>query len=566
MSGLFENVVYSISRPINLKSGESASVEIARLEVFGKRVLVYDKKENEVNAIRSIHLVNNTDMVFAPGVITVVDNSRFVGQSLFTPMLPHDDSLIPYGEDSSVMIRKTTKDDCGIVSISPNLNSGKLMGVGIRYRKSKLTTYYLKNSSNTRSVDTFYIDHHACVDMGGYVITTTNNRIKSVTGFSRYELTLSPNEEIEFPIEEEVYYTDIHNTTSEIESKLANRTISTLITPELRNDLEKLILKSKFISSLRQAQSSGNINEEGLLFIQSRFLELDLEDEASINSVRSMLDDIDNRKKLLIEQTETQRQLQLHNKNIKSIEVNQSRLRENLDKLKGHENSSLVKRYLDDMNRDEDLILSTRKVVLDLEEKKERCDELIRDLESRIKGVGTNLVNFFLGVTSSLLISNSSAPIPASSSVGGPSHKRIDKEYLAISTSPMEGFTVEMDPFDRTIWTATMFNLPYPYSGGRWKISIKIPPDYPFRPPTVRFLTPIYHCNFSSDADIRLDILTDQWNPGLTISKVLDAIRMIVTQCDAQYAKNTPKGKLYLSNQTKYEIEAQEHTRLNASE
>jgi ubiquitin len=388
MSGLFENVVYSISRPVTLRTTESALVEIARLEVIGKRVLVYDKKENEVNALRAIHLVNNSNLVFAPGTITVVDNSRFVGQSAFAPMLPSDDSLIPYGEDSSVMIRKTVKKESNVVSVTPNTKFEKLIGLSIKYRRSILTTYHLKNSSNTRRVDAFYVDHHASVELGGYVITTSTNRIKSVVGFSRHELTLSPNEELEFPIEEEVYCTETHNGSSEIEAKLNDRTLAPFISVDLRSALEKQMLRAKFVVTLQQAKTSGVINEDGLIFIQSRFVDLNLED-ASL--MRTMLETIDQRKQLSLEQSEVQRQIQLNVKSIQSIETNQSRLRENLEKLKGHENSPLVKRYLDDMNRDEDSILSTRKVLLELEGRKERLDESGKVLEAKVKSIATDL-------------------------------------------------------------------------------------------------------------------------------------------------------------------------------
>jgi ubiquitin-large subunit ribosomal protein L40e len=387
MAGLFEDVVYSVSRPVTLKSNESALVVIARLAVTGKRVLVYDKKENEVNAIRAVHLVNNSQMVFAPGSITVVDNSRFVGQSSFTPMLPNDDSLIPYGEDSSVMIRKTVKRESSIVSVLENVKSDKLVGLTIKSRRSILTTYHLKNCSNERGVDAFYIDHHASVEMGGYVITTTTNRIKSVVGFSRHELALSPNEEVEFPIEEEVFCTEIFEGITEIEAKLSDQIIAPLIPRGLRAALEKLTVRTKFVVTLNQAKAYGTIADDGLAFIQSRFVELDLDDEA----MRVILKSIDSRKQLLLEQADIQRQIQGHTKSIHSIETNQSRLRENLEKLKGHESSPLVKRYLDDMNRDEDSILSTRKALLELEGRKETIEESAKSLEAKVKSLAIEM-------------------------------------------------------------------------------------------------------------------------------------------------------------------------------
>merc|ERR1711991_278808 len=142
MSGLSENVVYEIPTPVGLKSGESASVEIARLQLQGKRVLVYDPKENEVNASRFIHLTNDSDMILAPGNITVVDDDHFVGQSQFTPMIPGDDSLIHYGQDSTIMIRKLVSTYPDIQSIDQILDEGKVVGCKVVHKTVKKTTYH----------------------------------------------------------------------------------------------------------------------------------------------------------------------------------------------------------------------------------------------------------------------------------------------------------------------------------------------------------------------------------------------------------------------------------------
>lgn len=72
-----------------------------------------------------------------------------------------------------------------------------------------------------------------------------------------------------------------------------------------------------------------------------------------------------------------------------------------------------------------------------------------------------------------------------------------------------------------------------PYEGGSFRLEIHIPPEYPLKPPRVRFITPIYHPNIDSQGRICLDTLImppkGAWKPSLNICTVLTTIQALMS-------------------------------------
>jgi len=75
------------------------------------------------------------------------------------------------------------------------------------------------------------------------------------------------------------------------------------------------------------------------------------------------------------------------------------------------------------------------------------------------------------------------------------------------------------------LWNATIKGPEgSPYANQSFELSITFPQDYPFTPPTIRFITKIDHVYVSKDGLICIDILNDQWSPAQTLRTILLSI------------------------------------------
>jgi ubiquitin-protein ligase len=75
-----------------------------------------------------------------------------------------------------------------------------------------------------------------------------------------------------------------------------------------------------------------------------------------------------------------------------------------------------------------------------------------------------------------------------------------------------------------------------PFEGGVFALNVSVPANYPFRAPTITFETAVHHCNVSSTGAVCMDMLHGGWSPSLSISKALEAIKILLGNPDTNNA------------------------------
>ncbi|KAL5233870.1 hypothetical protein ACI65C_001280 [Semiaphis heraclei] len=106
---------------------------------------------------------------------------------------------------------------------------------------------------------------------------------------------------------------------------------------------------------------------------------------------------------------------------------------------------------------------------------------------------------------------------------------RLKKELGQLLNKPPFGMKVNIKEGSTSVLEAEIHGpKDSPYENGIFKLQIELPVKYPFEPPRVTFITPVYHPNIDSGGRICLDILkmppSGAWKPLINIEGVLVAI------------------------------------------
>ncbi|KAM9109376.1 ubiquitin-conjugating enzyme E2 T isoform X1 [Balaenoptera acutorostrata] len=112
---------------------------------------------------------------------------------------------------------------------------------------------------------------------------------------------------------------------------------------------------------------------------------------------------------------------------------------------------------------------------------------------------------------------------------------RLKRELSLLAAEPPPGITCWQDG-DRMedLRAQILGGANTPYEKGVFKLEVNIPERYPFEPPQIRFLTPIYHPNIDSAGRICLDVLKlppkGAWRPSLNIATLLTSVQQLMAE------------------------------------
>ncbi|GAA5832286.1 hypothetical protein JCM5353_005693 [Sporobolomyces roseus] len=126
--------------------------------------------------------------------------------------------------------------------------------------------------------------------------------------------------------------------------------------------------------------------------------------------------------------------------------------------------------------------------------------------------------------------------------------KRLQSELMSLMMSPPgEGISAfpESDS-DLTYWVGRLEGAEAtPYEGHVYAISLRFPPEYPYKAPAVKFESTCFHPNVDMHGNICLDILKEKWSPALSVSTILVSLQSLLGEPNNASPLNVEAAELW---------------------
>uniref|UniRef100_A0A286XDM4 E2 ubiquitin-conjugating enzyme n=2 Tax=Hystricomorpha TaxID=33550 RepID=A0A286XDM4_CAVPO len=135
-----------------------------------------------------------------------------------------------------------------------------------------------------------------------------------------------------------------------------------------------------------------------------------------------------------------------------------------------------------------------------------------------------------------------------------PARRRLMRDFKRLQEDPPAGVSGAPSENNIMVWNAVIFGPEgTPFEDGTFKLTIEFTEEYPNKPPTVRFISKMFHPNVYADGSICLDILQNRWSPTYDVSSILTSIQSLLDEPNPNSPANSQAAQLYQENKREYE-------------
>lgn len=105
-----------------------------------------------------------------------------------------------------------------------------------------------------------------------------------------------------------------------------------------------------------------------------------------------------------------------------------------------------------------------------------------------------------------------------------------------------------------------------PFSMGKYRIRVFLPQEFPFKSPSIGFVTKVFHPNIDENSgSVCLDVLNQVWSPLYDVLNIVETfLPQLLAYPNPDDPLNIEAGRLYRENREAYEKKVAEYVRLYA--
>ncbi len=317
---------YSLAQPVTIHKNESAMVPILQEKLPAERVTLWSA--SEPTPFRAIWLQNSSKLTFDRGSFSIFESGVFAGQGLLDPIHPGEKRLLSYAADQAIRVRETgTRSDRTLRSVSIDTQNGVHGVIRRVYAAQTKRTWLVNNSADQSRVVLLEIPRQP-----NRKLSPETKAAESTPDLYRFKVPVEAHKAANLQVDDEG--TDLLSWTLNPDGSWGNTGDG-----DQAKDLEALMTEVPAIADALKP----------VLELQRKLYELS-----------TQLKELDEKSKTLT--------------------ADEARARENLTALKGNDAG---KRFVDELNRAEDELETTRKQTASVSaEKKATIQSLKKTLES----------------------------------------------------------------------------------------------------------------------------------------------------------------------------------------
>ncbi|KAL9710154.1 Ubiquitin-conjugating enzyme E2 2 [Leucoagaricus gongylophorus] len=131
--------------------------------------------------------------------------------------------------------------------------------------------------------------------------------------------------------------------------------------------------------------------------------------------------------------------------------------------------------------------------------------------------------------------------------------RRLIRDFKRLSTDPPGGVSGSPCPDNIMLWNAVIFGPgDTPFEDGTFKLLLTFDESYPNKPPSVKFLSRMFHPNVYANGELCLDILQNRWSPTYDVAAILTSIQSLLHDPNPNSPANAEAAQLYRENMKEY--------------